>query len=220
MADTTLTPADLAAAVSFVRFLLNESTQDFWSDTDLQTCVKLATIEISTTASVVEATATESLVSGTSEYTQPADCMAIVAVTYDGASLLPATPAERGRQVEENNGDPTHYYHFAKKVGIIPTPGADQAGNPITIYYHKFNEDITALVEHAKLAAVYYAAALAKAKEKNFDQASFFFGLYSRAIGLDAGVATGRGSGIEGISRDPKETGRYPIAYNYGVRNG
>lgn len=186
----------LTDAVTQVRYLINEDTADFWSDTEIQDWIKQATIKLSTTLLSAESEDTVTLASGQFVYSSVdeawlANLLKVKAAYYtDGSSNVYGMQRIEldmfgHTQHFQNSGRPIHYYESNRKLYIWPKPGASEVGRTITLLNSYETDDIANLRDEHQPLTFLYAAAKAKQKDRQHQEAALYMSQFLNTINFE-----------------------------------
>ena len=181
-------------AITQVRYLLNEPTAKFWTDTEIQGWIQQAALDISCKTLCTTAEGTITLVQGQLKYTSTdeawiANNIKIEAMWYNlgtSARGLQRTSAHRfGHLQIGGSKSPRYWYEDGKRVYLWPVPTASDAGVDLTCVYSKLTFDITELREEYQQLTFLYAASMAKAKDRKFEEAALYQQMYLNALNFE-----------------------------------
>jgi len=180
----------LADAVIYVRSILNEPTQQFWLDTQLNNFIKEGTVDVCAKTMCYETIGTLALYDDLIEYSQPSKCIKVRACTfYDSVAgtyrgLNKTHPRTLNNIEPVDDGDPQMWYHFGDKIGVHPIPsGMAAAGaDKIYVYHSAVTETITNLPAKYRTFAADYAAAMALLKFRKNQAAMSIYTSYLNSI--------------------------------------
>jgi hypothetical protein len=186
----------LAQAVTQVRYLINEESADFWSDTEIEEWIKQATITLSTTLLSAETESTVTMASNQFVYSSSdeawlADLLKVKAAYYtDGSSNVYGMQRIEldmfGHTMHfQSTGRPIHYYESNRKFYVCPKPGTTEVGDAITVL-HSYETDAIANLrdEHQPLTFL-YAASKAKSKDRQHQEAALYMTQFMGAINFE-----------------------------------
>lgn len=184
----------LTQAVTEVRYLLNEGTASFWTDTEIQGWIQQGTLDISTKSLCTTDEGTITLATGQMKYTSSDEAwisslLKCEVVWYDfGQSmrgLQRIEPHMMGHLQIQTAGAPRYFYEDGKRFYIWPTPSSAENGKELTAVYSKLTTDITELREELQYLAIWYATSMAKAKDRKFEEAALYQQLYLNALNFE-----------------------------------
>jgi len=184
----------LNQATQEVRYLLNETTASFWTDTEIQGWIQQAALDISCKTLCTTAEGTITLVQGQLKYDSTdeswiANNLRIEAMWYDfGTSMrgLQRTEPHRfGHHQVGGSKSPRYWYEDGKRIYIWPVPAAADAGVDLTCVYSKLTFDITELREEYQQLTFLYAVSMAKAKDRKFEEAALYQQMYLNALNFE-----------------------------------
>lgn len=184
----------LATAVTEVRHLLNESTASFWTDTQLQGWIQQATTDISCKTLCTTAEGTITLVQNQQKYTSAdeswiGDNLKVMVMWYNlGSSTygMQRTEPYRFGHLQVGGTDrPRYWFEDNRKIYLWPIPGSDENGVDITCIYSKITNDITELREEYQQLTFLYASAMAKARDRKFQEAALYQQMYLNALNFE-----------------------------------
>lgn len=190
----------LATATTEVRALINEATADYWSDSEIQEWLKQGTISIATKLLSAESEDTVTLdgttpkwVYSSSEEAWLANLLMIKTAYYTDASgnvygMQRIKPEQFGHTQEfQTAGRPKYFYESNHKLYVWPKPSATENGQTITILNSYETDDITNLRDEHQPIAFLYAAAKAKLKELQFQDAALFMAEFTNSVNFERG---------------------------------
>lgn len=167
------------------RILLNELVPSFWKNTDLDTWVDSAAIDISTKTYGYEKILPLSLITNAALYLVETDYLKIVAAIYNNEGLTRITPQMQGIQYAVSAGPPKHFYEFASRIGFYPVPTSNENAKVVTVFYAQVTNSISNLSLKFHVPAVLFTVSLGLAKERQYAKAAQMYGLYLSMLGLD-----------------------------------
>jgi len=186
----------LTTAVTELRYLLNETSAVFWSDSELQNWVKDAVIDLSTKLLCVVGQGTITLVDTQYEYTTSdeswiATCLKPKGVFYtDSSGSLFGMQKIKIQEIgHDNRSDPRPvYYHFdseLRKFFIFPIPDSTIDTTVINVVYSYSTDDITLIKDEYQQLVLLYATYKARLKERLYQEALFNYQLYMQSINFE-----------------------------------
>jgi hypothetical protein len=167
------------------RSLLNEITPAFWTNTELDSFISDAAIDLSTKTGCYEVSTPVTLQTGVQTYTLPVDYVEILGVVYSHVALKKATPRMEGIQTAVATGVPKYFFDFARQLGLFPVPTATENATVITVLNSQTTSLITNIPVKFKIPATLMTMFLALLKEKQYAKASQIYTLYSQSLSLD-----------------------------------
>jgi len=203
-----------ATAIEQVRMLLQETTNNFFTDTELTNWIKEATEDVSTRTGCVQLSDTITLVTGQYEYTAlvtagadaVADIISVAGVMYAVTTDILGDTTKRFiglRRIDPSqiadikliaSGPPRYYYHYADKIGILPLPTATENSQVVRIYGAKQSQTIGDLPNQYQSLTFWYAAAQALEKRGNTEASAKMFTKYLQKLEQ---VAVGKGKWLD-----------------------
>lgn len=184
----------LTQAVTEVRNLLNEASASFWTDTQLQGWIQQAAMDISTKTLCTTDEGTITLVTGQMKYDSTdeawiANLLKAEAVWYNfGSGMLGmqrTEPYRFGHLQVSGTGRPRYFYEDGKRFYVWPVPTSAENGVDLTIVYSKLTNDITELREEYQQLTFLYAASMAKARDRKFEEAALYQQMYLNALNFE-----------------------------------
>jgi hypothetical protein len=187
----------LATATTEVRYLVNETTASFWSDTEIQGWIQEGVLDLCSRALLVQDVQDITLKASTLYYTSSdeswiADVLKVYAAYYDDGSsgyrgLIKDHPKMIGHQHKQTSGAPRFYNVFDKKIFVWPltTSAIVSAGGVITVLYHKATNDITLLDDEFQYLPVLFAASKCKMKDMKYGEANLLLTQYLNGINFE-----------------------------------
>lgn len=185
----------LSTATTEVRYLLNESTASFWSDTEIENWIKEGCLDITSKGAVYEDSQDISLVTNQLVYTSSdeswiANVGKVYAVYYDDGSngytgLIQAHPKMLNHLDRNSSGEPVYWMYHHKSFYIWPIPSANENGNTVTVLHTAISNDITNLEDEYQYLAVKYAAAMALFKDRRAGEAQLLLTHYINSLNFE-----------------------------------
>lgn len=183
-------------AVNQVRHLINETTADFWSDTELTDWVRQGTTEVSTKLLSAEASEDLTLVTNQFEYTVSdhawiGDLLKTKGAYYTDSSsniwaLTRIDLDQLGHTMHFQRAQRPHYYSETdRKMYIWPRPSATENTNNVTFIHAKETNDITDLRDEHQTMVFLFAAARAKMKDRQFQEAALYMAEFVNSINFE-----------------------------------
>ena len=186
--------ADYYTAVtarSQVRILLQENTNDFYTDTELDNWVNEATESISSKALCIQVSDTILLVTSQYEYTAfvtggadtATDVVKVWGCFYvspdnEYIGLKRVYPSQIADLPYMAAGPPKYYYHYADKICFLPLPTSAENGQSVRIYYAEQSQTIGDLPNEYQPLTFWYAAAMALKQKGNSAESDKFYQMY------------------------------------------
>ena len=178
-----------------VRTILNEPTALYWTNDEIDKWIQEACIEITTKTLCYEKSGDITLAS-TPVLTYGAigsDSIDAIlkfygAVYYDNTNTYRGLAKIHPRQIqhlpESTAGEPYYYYHFGDEFGIFPVSNAAvvTASGKVKVFYSIADETITNLPYYYQLPAIMYAVAMARRKQKRYNEAMQFYMIYINSL--------------------------------------
>lgn len=185
----------LTTATTKVRELINESSADFWSDTEIQGWIQDGTLDLSSKLLTYEASFTDTLANGTYILTEfdgdldPDDLVRIKFMYYDDETdqypMQRIKPNQAWENLQVQSGRPRYFFESLDAVWIFPIPGAEAATNYIKGIANWKTNDITKIRDTHQPLVFLYAAAFAKMKERQWGQANNFLEMYNKFVSFE-----------------------------------
>ena len=178
-------PYTLAQIRTRVRSLLNATTGDFYSDTELDEWIGDAALDISGIAKCVEATTTLAMATAVRSYALPTELVEVLHAQDEatGKGLARITPSIAGHEDATTSGpDPLRWYEFAGQFWIEPLPDGAMAGRNVRLFYARTTQDITVLPEYCQLLAIDYALYRALEKDRRYAEAGAVYSAYLNGL--------------------------------------
>jgi len=167
------------------RDILNESTASFFTDAEIDRWLGDAAWDISGVTHCVEALGTVTLNNGDNDYAIASDAIVVLHVQDQttGVGLRKMTPSRAGHDSSATSGDTgLGWYEFARTLYIEPLPDATAHGKQMEYFYARITQDVTVLPEYCQLLAVWFAVAMGKMKDRLYQEAAVFQGLYLNGV--------------------------------------
>ena len=178
-----------------VRALLNEATEGFYLDDEIENWLKEGAADVAVKTLCVEKKDTITLVTNTFEYddlvTLGADkvpnIIKVHSAIYDDGShgylgLVRINPRMMGHLAHNTADKPRHFWHFAQKIGIWPPPSSTYNGKTVMLYFSYIADDITDLPYFYQGFPILYAAAMGKLKARLNAEAHQFYMTYVNSL--------------------------------------
>jgi hypothetical protein len=184
----------LTQAVQEVRYLLNEPSASFWTDTEIEGWIQQAAMDISVKTLCTTKEGTITLVQNQMRYTSTdetwlEDLIKSEVVWFDFGTgtrgLQRVEPHMFGHLQVKSAGEPRYFYEDGKKFFIWPKPDATASGKDLSIIYSTTTNDITELREEYQQLTFLYATSMAKAKDRKFQEAQLYQQLYLNALNFE-----------------------------------
>jgi hypothetical protein len=181
-------------AVQEVRYLLNETTASFWTDTEIQGWLEQATLDISCKTLCTTDEGTITMVANQLKYTSSdeawiANNLKVEAMWYGFGTtmrgLQRTSPHRFGHLQVGGSKSPRYWYEDGKRIYLWPVPTASDAGNTLNCVYSKLTFDITELREEYQQLTFLYAASMAKAKDRKFEEAALYQQMYLNSLNFE-----------------------------------
>ena len=120
--QTSTTPA--STIITYARWYLNETAEDFWEDDELLVWINQGTMDIAARTRSLESSESVTLLVNTIEYAIAGDYIDLVTVIYNDVNgkqkgLIRKNPQSIGYM--KDVGEPVYWYEWAGTVGIYPT---------------------------------------------------------------------------------------------------
>lgn len=175
----------LANAITQVRYTLNETSADFWTDAEITAWIQEGSRLFSSKTLMVEDTQTISpLIANQLSYTSSdetwiADVIEPYGAIYNDGSntykgLVKVHPRQIGNVATFTSGPPKYYSLFDRAIYVWPltTSTIVSAGGNISFLFSKETDDITAITDEYQHLPIVYATAKAKQKDQKFAEAT------------------------------------------------
>lgn len=186
----------LSQAVQQVRYLINEETADFWSDTEIEDWIKQATITLSTTLLSAESEDTVTMVNNQFIYTSSDEAWIANLLKVKAGYYTDSDSNVYGLQRIEldmfghtmhfqTTGRPIHYYESNRKLYLWPRPGTTEVGETLTLLNSYETDDITNLRDEHQPLTFLYAASKAKSKDRQHQEAALYMTQFMGSINFE-----------------------------------
>lgn len=186
----------LTTATTEVRQLINEETTGFWSDTEIQNWIKMGCIDTSTKTQCVKhrdyfALATDTQVYEPSDFnTNSSDVLVRIQYAWynDAMSAVPLQriePHQFGNLPTISAGPPKYYWEDNQEIFVWPIPTSSENGNKVHIFYSYATDAIANIKWHLQILPIWFAVAMAKAKDEQFAQADMWLRMYLNAASFE-----------------------------------
>lgn len=177
-----MTPAQIETAA---RRKYNSLSSSFFATAEIYDLIYQAELEISAITKMLEGRTVISggSVAGTQSYAFPTGVLELKRVEYDGKELLKIDfrqddAATAGDSNTTSQGIPEFYYEWDNTLYLRPIPSA--SSEQIRLYYYKEPVAVTSASQTLEVPATWHMAivdfvvAEMAAKDKQFDQATFY----------------------------------------------
>ena len=175
--------------ITNARYILNETSESFWSDTELLSWLNDGILDIVTRTGCLENTEDLTLVANTLEYTLVADYIAIKGVAYKTSGIHKGL-----RRIEPNNiehtedvDEPVEWWEWDGKIGVSPLPSATVAGDYLVVHFIDLPTTVT-ITDNVLVPAVYdkaltyFIVAKGHIKERRADKATQYMRNYTAEL--------------------------------------
>ena len=180
--------------VQEVRYLLNEATASFWTDTQIISWIQQAVLDISCKTLCTTDEGTITLSHGQVKYTSADeswidDNLRVEAMWYNFGSsmrgLQRTEPHRFGHLQVGGSSSPRYWYEDGKRIYIWPVPTVNDDGVDLTCVYSKLTFDIADLREEYQQLTILYATSMAKARDRKFEEAAMYQQMYLNALNFE-----------------------------------
>ena len=184
----------LIQAVQEIRYLINEPLPSFWSDTELESWIAQGCLDWCEKTLLLTREDTIILSTNTYKYTSSAgdhidNAMRTLHAEHDGRALKRLTYEEmRGHNQMSMATDEDPEYFYDKYNGLTftlyigDTPSAAQNGDSVSVIFAIRTDDITELPYEHQQTIFNFAAAKAKMKERQWQEAQLLWQMYLNNI--------------------------------------
>lgn len=217
-------PYSAAEALQQVRAIVNELTESFWLDEEINNWVIEGVIDISSRGLAYEKRDSITLAANTLEYTDlvtgGASSIAQIVKVYgcifdDGSYGYKGLQKIHPRMImhlpDKEPGDPAFFWHFASKIGIWPlTTTTIAASGVIQVFFSEISYDITELPLPFQPLPVLYALVKAKIKDQKYASANQLFAMYLNALSFQRDDLLERGADSEDMMKPADRTQLVP----------
>lgn len=165
-----------------VRYLLNESTAAFWTDTEIDNWLDQGQRDIAVKALCIESTGSITTAAGTREYSYTG--LKCAACEYNNKTLV-AIPIKQIGHRTINGVTPQYWYEYNGKIGVDPLPDAVYS---IKTYLAVDSTDFANDAAVSTLPVIFQSSILLYAfykglmKERKFAQAAQIYNIYINEI--------------------------------------
>lgn len=184
----------LSTSITEVRYLINENTASFWSDTEIEGWIKQGCLDWSEKTLLVTHEDTITLATNTYKYTSSVssyidNAIRTLHAEYNNRALKRLTFEEiRGhhQMVLADNENPEYFYDkyngltFTFYIG--DTPSATQNNITVSVIFAVRTDDITKIPYEYQSNIFNFAASKAKSKERQWQEAQLFWQIYLNNI--------------------------------------
>lgn len=189
-----------ATSITEVRALINESTADFWSDTEITNWIQQGTLDLSSKLLCVKDKDSITLVTNQVSYNSGDEAWIADCLKIDHAYYVPAANEKVGMgrmelhrigHTEEMTGAPKYFYDwFAEEatggvINIWPRPTTSENAKTVDCIYSKRSSDITVLPDQYQHIVFLFAAAKAKLKDRLFQESALLMAEYLNSINFE-----------------------------------
>lgn len=196
MADTII-PTSLETARTQVLSLCNDASVGFQDNTEIDNWTKEGCVDISSKALAYENTDHAVLVEDQVIYADletlgPAGMDTVIKVTgaaYTDATgkykgMVRVTPKQFGHLAQKEKGESKHYFHWAKKIYIMPPPTAAvvTATGKVLVFFAQVTDDIAKLADWYQPLAIGYAFSRALLKDGKVASSNSVYSAYLNSL--------------------------------------
>lgn len=185
-APVTTSSTTAQTIITRSRYLLNEATASFWSDTELLTYVNEGQVDIATRALCIQTYDSITLASNTVEYTPSVNYIKVLGAYYVDSAGAKYQLQEKSinESVEAYHETiPAYYYDFGGKLGVFPplTSATTQyvkffmAMKPTSVGLSD-NVTVPAIYDNA---LIYYVCSKALLRDRQFGKAAYMMQRYN-----------------------------------------
>lgn len=185
----------LTTATTEVRALINESTASFWSDTEVQEWIKQGCLDWTEKSLLLIKDDTITLATNTVQYTISGssyinNAIRVLHAEYNSKAMQRLSFEQfRGHSaIQALGSDPAPQYFYDQYDGttftvyIAPTPSTTYNGGTVSVQFALRTDDIAELPYEYQPNIFLFAAARAKMKERQYDEAKLFQEMYNNNI--------------------------------------
>lgn len=183
-----------ATATTEVRNLLNEVTASFWTDAQIQGWIKQGCLDTSSKVMAYVTEQTITLATGTFKYTLTEEAWIANLVRIKHAWYKDAANAkglarmefeQLGNQQTNTAGPPKWFLEERQLVWVWPVPTASENGDTVYCLAATATDDITNIRYEYQPSVIYFATAMAKLRDRKYQEASLYQQLYLNSIGFE-----------------------------------
>lgn len=184
-------PYSTTEARTQLRSLLNEPTENFWTDTQLDELIQLGVSDVCIKANCFETSEDVTLVSGQVLYDlASSDIIKPVACYYSDTSETPDDvwglqeihPRQINHLAHNTAGPPYYWYWYAEGLNVWPPPTASENSDTVTIFYSKLSETITDIPDEFQTLAILWALSKAREKERKVAESQQIYSIYANSV--------------------------------------
>lgn len=188
--------AEPADSVTIVRSMINETTESFWSDVQLQEWIDQGVLDVINRGLALQnyddialATGQYSYDTTTEDSVSVADIIKVFGAVYlspdnEYIGLKRITPSQISDITHSLAGPPKYYCHFGETIIILPRPSAAEDTQEVKLFYAMRTTAATQALRIADVPATHkpliymYAAAMAYRKEHRIVEADKMYEMY------------------------------------------
>jgi len=167
------------------RILLNEIIEGFWLNSQLETWVDIAAIDISTKTNSYAQTVDITLKTDIQTYDVADNYLKVLGAIYNHQGLKKTTPWMEGLQTAVQVGSPEYYFDIVEQVGFFPVPTTTDNNKLIKVYYAAVTNDIRNIQLKFKLAAILFVTSMGLMKERQYAKAGQAYQVYAQSLNID-----------------------------------
>lgn len=185
----------LTQAIEQVRFLLNESDAVFWSDTEIEDWIQQGVIQVSSKLLSAESEDTVTMVENQFKYDSTDESWLANLIKVKGMYYTTSNNLYGMQRIDidmfghtqhfQTGQRPRYYYENNRKLYVWPKPGADQAGDIITVLNSYVTDDITNLKDEHQDLTFLYAVSKAKSKDEKHQEAALYLSQFINRINFE-----------------------------------
>lgn len=192
-------------SITQVRYLINEASEDFWSDAEITTYIQQGTLDWCHKSLLYILEDTISMVTSQVQYTTSDNSyidntIRTIHAEYSSNALQRISYEQlRGHNARDLGGSVTPAYYFDHYDGttmtfyVGPTPDATINGNDVTVHFACRSNDITDIPWEYQPTIFLFAAYKAKIKERQYQEAHIHYQTYINNIIFQRQDALNRG---------------------------
>lgn len=178
-------PLSKSVIHSRVRSLLNESTQGFYLNTEIDAWIDDAVVDISSKTKCYEVINPVTLTTGIQDYNLPIDTLIVKGAKYGGVGLTRITFSMEGIQTAVATGIPKHFFESVNKIGFVPIPTIAESGTVVNTVIAQVTSNIINLPIKYTTPVILLTTVFGLIKSKQYDKANSLFSLYTNSLGFD-----------------------------------
>jgi hypothetical protein len=206
----------LANIITEVRANINEAAGDntFWSDTEITNWIKQGCLDFTEKSLTYVLEDTITVLTNTVKYTTSGNSYIDNAVRclhaeYSNKALQRVSYEQlRGHNASELASDPAPKYYYDQYNGLTytfyigPKPSSTYNSTTLTVLFASRTDDVTKISYEYQPSIILYATARAKAKDRQFQEAMWYYNMYMENVKF---------ARLDALEPEPQPTDNYRI---------